>query len=94
LNELLKYFSYCSQGFQVTLKVTGYVRGQPLCANSLVHITGWGDFQMPQIYTPNDPHPLEKRRNENRKEVSTRSRNGMKDEGVRILKIAEPAKQV
>jgi hypothetical protein len=48
---------------------------------------------MAQIDAPNDPHPLEKRRNGNRKEDSTRSRNGMKD-GVRILEIADPAKQV
>ena len=31
------------------LKVSGYLRGKPLSVNSLVHIPGWGDFQMKQI---------------------------------------------
>jgi pre-rRNA-processing protein TSR1 len=70
------------------------VRGQPISTNSLVHITGWGDFQVSQIDAPNDPHPLEKRKNVNRKEVNTRSKNDTKDEGVRILEIADPVKQV
>ncbi|VVC40400.1 Hypothetical protein CINCED_3A004353 [Cinara cedri] len=32
-----------------TMKVSGYLRGQPLSVNSLIHIPGWGDFQMEQI---------------------------------------------
>uniref|UniRef100_A0A146LG16 Pre-rRNA-processing protein TSR1 homolog n=1 Tax=Lygus hesperus TaxID=30085 RepID=A0A146LG16_LYGHE len=32
-----------------TLQVTGYLRGVPLNVNSLVHIPGWGDFQMSKI---------------------------------------------
>lgn len=32
-----------------TLKVTGYLRGRNLNVNGLVHIPGWGDFQMLQI---------------------------------------------
>lgn len=40
-----------------TLKVSGYVRGQPLNVNGLVHIPGWGDFQMSQIEYGTDPHP-------------------------------------
>ncbi|KAK7868139.1 hypothetical protein R5R35_003016 [Gryllus longicercus] len=43
-----------------TLKVSGYVRGMPLSVNSLVHIPGWGDFQMSQITAPEDPFPLSK----------------------------------
>ncbi|KAK9499180.1 hypothetical protein O3M35_003679 [Rhynocoris fuscipes] len=31
------------------LKVTGYLRGRHLSFNGLVHIPGWGDFQMLQI---------------------------------------------
>ena len=38
--------------------VTGYVRGQPLSVNGLVHVPGWGDFQLLQIDAPEDPHPL------------------------------------
>lgn len=31
------------------MKVTGFLKGQTLSVNSLVHIPGWGDFQMEQI---------------------------------------------
>lgn len=31
------------------MKVSGFLRGQPLSVNSLIHIPGWGDFQMEQI---------------------------------------------
>ncbi|XP_049716619.1 pre-rRNA-processing protein TSR1 homolog isoform X2 [Elephas maximus indicus] len=41
-----------------TLKVSGYVRGQTLNVNSLLHIIGHGDFQMKQIDAPMDPFPL------------------------------------
>lgn len=44
-----------------TLKVYGYVRGQPLSVNGLVHVPGWGDFQMSHTYLLEDPHPLERR---------------------------------
>jgi len=37
------------------MKVSGFLRGQTLSVNSLVHIPGWGDFQMEQIdLTSND----------------------------------------
>lgn len=38
-----------------TLKVSGFIRGQPLNVNSLVHIVGQGDFQMSQVDAPPDP---------------------------------------
>lgn len=44
-----------------TLKVSGYLRGNTLSVNSLVHIPGLGDFQMLQIDAPTDPHPLDKK---------------------------------
>lgn len=31
------------------MKVSGFLRGQTLSVNSLIHIPGWGDFQMEQI---------------------------------------------
>lgn len=68
--------------------MTGYVRGQPLSVNSLIHIPGWGDFQMSQIDARDDPHPLEKRNNGNKW-----SRNDKMDR-VKILGVAEPGKQV
>lgn len=42
------------------LKVSGYVRGQPLNVNGLVHIPGWDTFQMSRIDQGNDPHSDEK----------------------------------
>jgi pre-rRNA-processing protein TSR1 len=38
--------------------VTGFLRGRNLSVNGLVHILGWGDFQMTQIDARNDPYPL------------------------------------
>lgn len=51
------------QGDHCTLKVSGYVRGPSFNVNGLVHLQGWGDFQMKQIDITADPHPL----NENKK---------------------------
>ena len=41
-----------------TLKLTGYLRGRNLSVNRLVHLPGWGDYQMTQIDAVNDPYPL------------------------------------
>jgi len=41
-----------------TLLLTGYVRSNKLRVNGLVHLPGWGDFQISQIDAPSDPHPL------------------------------------
>lgn len=43
------------------LKLSGYLRGRSLSANGLIHLPGWGDFQMLQIDAPTDPHPLGQR---------------------------------
>lgn len=32
-----------------TLKVTGVVRGAPLSADLLVHLTGWGDYRISRV---------------------------------------------
>ncbi|XP_024882748.1 pre-rRNA-processing protein TSR1 homolog [Temnothorax curvispinosus] len=43
-----------------TLMVSGYLRGTaPLSANDLVHIPGFGDFQMSCIKTSTDPYLIE-----------------------------------
>eukprot|EP00898_Chlorokybus_atmophyticus_P004461 jgi/Chlat1/5015/Chrsp32S04984 len=39
----------------VTVKVTGYVRGRALSADQLVHVTGVGDFQMTRIDSCQEP---------------------------------------
>ena len=44
-----------------TLKISGYVRGQALNVNSVLHIIGHGDFQMKQVDAPVDPFPLNPR---------------------------------
>uniref|UniRef100_A0ABI8AIL4 Pre-rRNA-processing protein TSR1 homolog n=1 Tax=Felis catus TaxID=9685 RepID=A0ABI8AIL4_FELCA len=44
-----------------TLKISGYIRGQTLNVNSLLHIIGQGDFQMKQIDAPIDPFLLNPR---------------------------------
>ena len=38
--------------------MTGYLRGRALSVNGLVHLPGWGDFQMSQIGAANDPYTL------------------------------------
>uniref|UniRef100_A0A1I7SWN2 Pre-rRNA-processing protein TSR1 homolog n=1 Tax=Bursaphelenchus xylophilus TaxID=6326 RepID=A0A1I7SWN2_BURXY len=50
-----------------TLKVTGYVRGPPLNVNRLVHIQGWGDFQIEKIVDGRDPRPLKRKYDPNSK---------------------------
>jgi len=42
-----------------TLAVTGYVRGSSLSANRLVHVPGWGDFQVDRIETALEPIKLQ-----------------------------------
>jgi len=51
------------------MKVSGYLRGTPLSVNGLLHLPGWGDFQMLQIDGQKDPYPLQQRRH-GRKQVS------------------------
>jgi pre-rRNA-processing protein TSR1 len=65
-----------------------------MSVNSLVHIPGWGDFQMSRIHAPDDPHPLEKGRKGYEKELSAKSVSDVMDEDEQVLEIADPAKQV
>lgn len=44
-----------------SLLASGYLRGPVWNVNRLVHIQGWGDFQIGRILTQPDPHPLQKR---------------------------------
>ena len=45
-------------GTEGTLKITGYLRGDKINVNRLVHIPGWGDFQLEKIEKLNDPRAL------------------------------------
>ncbi|KAI5748096.1 hypothetical protein M8J77_021827 [Diaphorina citri] len=83
LAEKLDFIYKENDNTKGVLKVTGYLRGQNLSVNSLVHIPGWGDFQMLQIDISDDPHPL-----------NPHKQDGMAEESVRVLDKADPAKQV
>ncbi|NXD81637.1 TSR1 protein, partial [Halcyon senegalensis] len=83
-----------------TLKVSGFVRGQTLDVNSLVHIVGHGDFQMSQVDAPPDPLSLNPRVVKGQKrsqdmEVQDDSVNGSDEmeEDVKVLMKADPNKQ-
>lgn len=39
-----------------TLKITGFIRGQPLDVNQLIYIAGLGDYQMSEIKITTNPH--------------------------------------
>lgn len=71
---------YVPNGELGTLKVTGYLRGQSLNVNGLVHIPGLGDFQLGQVDAPPDPYKLDK------------SRDGEAAQ-VRLLDRSNPEKQ-
>jgi len=71
-----------------TLLLSGYIRSQALSVNALVHLPGWGDFQMTKIEAPEDPHPLTVR---NDKRVNGASDVDMKGQGdAKVLAVANP----
>ncbi|VDL85073.1 unnamed protein product [Nippostrongylus brasiliensis] len=41
-----------------TVLASGYLRGPSWNVNHLIHIQGWGDFQLGRIMAHTDPHPL------------------------------------
>ncbi|XP_035198759.1 pre-rRNA-processing protein TSR1 homolog [Oxyura jamaicensis] len=83
-----------------TLKVSGFVRGQPLDVNGLVHIVGHGDFQMSQVDAPPDPLSLNPRAVKGQKktqdmDVQEDSVNGTDEmeEDVKLLMKADASRQ-
>lgn len=38
------------------IKVSGFVRGQTISVNDLVHVFGWKDFKLKKIEILSDPH--------------------------------------
>uniref|UniRef100_T1IWB5 Pre-rRNA-processing protein TSR1 homolog n=1 Tax=Strigamia maritima TaxID=126957 RepID=T1IWB5_STRMM len=48
-----------------TVKLTGYIRSKPLSVNRLIHISGWGDFQLSQIDLVPDSNLLNATRSRN-----------------------------
>ncbi|KAK2537471.1 Tsr1 [Columba guinea] len=81
-----------------TLKVSGFVRGQTLDVNSLVHIVGHGDFQMSQVDAPPDPLSLNPRmvkgqkRSQDTEDDSVNGTDEM-EEDVKVLMKVDPHKQ-
>lgn len=80
------------------LKVSGYVRGQELNVNRLIHIVGHGDFQMTQIDAPPDPYPLNPRVHKSKKgqdvEMADEPGNCAEmEEDVKVLMKADPSAQ-
>ncbi|KAF2880196.1 hypothetical protein ILUMI_25997 [Ignelater luminosus] len=73
-----------NQGSLGTLKVTGYLRGNSLSVNDLVHLPSLGDFQMLQIDAPTDPYAIEKK---------SASQDAMDASIIRVLEKADPTKQ-
>uniref|UniRef100_A0A2P2HX46 Pre-rRNA-processing protein TSR1 homolog n=1 Tax=Hirondellea gigas TaxID=1518452 RepID=A0A2P2HX46_9CRUS len=59
LAEKIRYEEDKDSASTGTLLVTGYLRGVPLSVNNLVHIPGWGDYQLSKVVShEQDPHPL------------------------------------
>ncbi|KAM4698957.1 pre-rRNA-processing protein TSR1 homolog [Discoglossus pictus] len=87
-------------GLVGTLKVSGYVRGQELNVNQVLHIVGHGDFQMSQIDAPPDLYPLNPRIHKTKAKKgqdvemmeSSGSCAGM-DEDIKVLMKADTAVQ-
>ncbi|XFF87984.1 hypothetical protein AB1E18_014203 [Capra hircus] len=82
-----------------TLKISGYVRGQALNVNSVLHIVGHGDFQMKQIDAPVDPFPLNPRVIRSSKDSGTAveicAADAVADmeEDLKVLMKADPDRQ-
>lgn len=76
-----------------TLCLSGYLRGRILNVNNLVHLPGWGDFQMSQIDAPEDPFPLNERLEKNKKK-QTEDTTMMDESVIKVLDVAVPSQQV
>ena len=71
-----------------TLKVWGYVRNRALDVNSLVHIPGFGDFQMSLIEVLSDPNPSVKNKTDKSDNSMAIDKNDLK-----LVLRADPTKQ-
>ncbi|KAF7995100.1 hypothetical protein HCN44_004572 [Aphidius gifuensis] len=89
LAEKVKYTSDNDDSNNGTLEISGYVRGMPLSVNGLIHIPGFGDYQMSQIDKLNDPYPLDKSNKSTTNDVHMKDLN----DDQKVLDIADPNKQ-
>ena len=78
-----------------TLKVSGFIRGRALDVNKLVHIPGYGDFQMLQIDAPRDPYSIKhvKRGQSDKTMMATDEIAEDMEEDIRLIAKANPAQQ-
>lgn len=92
LAEVIKFEPYTNLNDTVnsniagTLKISGYIRGKPLNVNRLLHISGWGDFQLSQIDECSDPHLLQQKTKNESCAMNDNQR-------VKILEVADIANQ-
>ncbi|KAL8621346.1 hypothetical protein ACOMHN_053367 [Nucella lapillus] len=56
--ELSRFEAQEEEGAMTTLMVSGYLRGTDMSADRLVHVVGWGNYQIKQIDAATDPYPL------------------------------------
>merc|ERR1719237_1938441 len=61
-NQLFRPLNGSSEG---TLKITGYIRGDKINVNRLIHIPGWKDFQLEKIEKLADPQAFFKNKSGN-----------------------------
>uniref|UniRef100_UPI00358E9302 pre-rRNA-processing protein TSR1 homolog isoform X2 n=1 Tax=Myxine glutinosa TaxID=7769 RepID=UPI00358E9302 len=80
-----------------TLCITGYVRGSPMDVNGLIHITGYGDFQLNQIDALDDPLPFNPQIIRKCEDIAVsameESGKGSHGSGKRVVATANPALQ-
>uniref|UniRef100_A0A8C4WZU0 Pre-rRNA-processing protein TSR1 homolog n=1 Tax=Eptatretus burgeri TaxID=7764 RepID=A0A8C4WZU0_EPTBU len=80
-----------------TLFITGYVRGSPLDVNGLIHITGYGDYQLSQIDALDDPLPFNPRIIRKHEDIAVsaleESGKGRSGSKKRIVATVDPALQ-
>lgn len=90
--DKMEHLSNDDEDNKGTLRISGYVRGQPLSVNQLIHLHGIGEFQMKQIDMPKDPYSIV-RKKLNDDGVGEDAKCGM-DEDIKVLAVADPSKQV
>ncbi|KAK7067020.1 ribosome biogenesis protein tsr1 [Halocaridina rubra] len=78
---LAEKVEFVGEGSTGTLQIHGYVRGKALSPNDLIHIPGWGEYQMSHIDTAGDPHPLD------------RNRRNMDEDDIHLFEKADPEHQ-
>ncbi|XP_076468827.1 pre-rRNA-processing protein TSR1 homolog [Babylonia areolata] len=78
-----------AEAMEGTLKVSGYLRGADMSADRLVHVVGWGTFQIAQIDSTRDPHPLVLR-----KEKAHKGSSMEQEEDSKVLARPDPRYQM